>query len=372
MQINFATRAVTCKLVYYGPGRSGKTTNLEIVHAKAPKDSTGELISIATETDRTLYFDYLPLDLGQIAGMTTKFMLYTVPGQVFYNATRKLVLQGTDGIIFVADSHPDMIQENIESIQNLEENLRENDLNIDELSLVIQYNKRDLENALPIEELDAALNRWGAPTHEAVAVKGEGVFPSLKSISSLVIMKLNRDQGYDDDGKTRVARPTPRPVALPPAAAAPLPAAPPPPPLAPLPVAAAPPVAPPPAATAPPVAPPPDAPLPPDAEPPVAPPPAAPLPPDPAAPGSQPAAPLPPDPAAPGSQPAPDTRSGGNPLAQEIRRRKQREAQARQTRHIGQPDIPPAKTNMTLIIVAALISAVFLLLVLWALGVIKI
>ncbi len=361
MQINFATRAVTCKLVYYGPGRSGKTTNLEIVHAKAPKDSTGELISIATETDRTLYFDYLPLDLGQIAGMTTKFMLYTVPGQVFYNATRKLVLQGTDGIIFVADSHPDMIQENIESIQNLEENLRENDLNIDELALVIQYNKRDLENALPIEELDAALNRWGAPTHEAIAVKGEGVFPSLKSISSLVIMKLNREQGYDNDGKTRVARPTPRPVAPPPPPLAPLPVAPPP--LVPLPVAAAP-VPPPPQRVPLPVAaapaPPPPPPL--SLRPAAAAPPVAPLP----------AAPLPPVPAAPDLQPVPGTRSSGNPLAQEIRRRKQREAQARQAQRIGQPDVPPAKANMTLIAVGALIAVVFLLLVLWALGVLEI
>jgi hypothetical protein len=209
VQINFATREVNCKIVYYGPGRSGKTTNLEIVHAKAPKDSIGELISIATETDRTLYFDYLPLDLGQIAGMTTKFQLYTVPGQVFYNATRKLVLQGADGVIFVADSHPDMLQENIESLQNLEENLRENGLNIDELPMVIQYNKRDLENALPVEELDAAMNRWGAPHHEGVAVKGEGVFPTLKTISSLVIRKLNQEQGFTADGKQQAAPPPP-------------------------------------------------------------------------------------------------------------------------------------------------------------------
>ena len=125
VQINFATREVCCKIVFYGPGRSGKTTNLEVVHAKTPTDSKGELVSIATETDRTLYFDFLPLDLGQIRGMNTRFQLYTVPGQVFYNATRKLVLQGADGIVFVADSNPEMREENLESVENLIENLRE-------------------------------------------------------------------------------------------------------------------------------------------------------------------------------------------------------------------------------------------------------
>jgi signal recognition particle receptor subunit beta len=123
VQINFGQREVSCKLVYYGPGMSGKTTNLEIIHQKAPKEAKGEMVSIATETDRTLYFDFLPLDLGQVAGMHTKFQLYTVPGQVYYNATRKLVLQGVDGVIFVADSHPDKVQENIESLENLRENL---------------------------------------------------------------------------------------------------------------------------------------------------------------------------------------------------------------------------------------------------------
>ncbi len=138
VQINFAARELNCKVVYYGPGRSGKTTNLEVVHAKAPDDSKGELVSIATETDRTLYFDFLPLEIGEIANMSTKFQLYTVPGQVFYNATRKLVLQGTDGIIFVADSNPDMREENIDSIENLVENLEENGLDIDTLPMVFQ------------------------------------------------------------------------------------------------------------------------------------------------------------------------------------------------------------------------------------------
>ncbi|MHC4201427.1 MAG: GTP-binding protein, partial [Planctomycetota bacterium] len=146
VQINFPAREVNCKIVYYGPGRSGKTTNLEVVHAKAPPDSKGELVSIATETDRTLYFDFLPLNLGQIAGMNTKFQLYTVPGQVFYNATRKLVLQGADGIVFVADSNPEMRDENIESLENLAENLEENGLNINDMPLVFQWNKRDLPN----------------------------------------------------------------------------------------------------------------------------------------------------------------------------------------------------------------------------------
>jgi signal recognition particle receptor subunit beta len=209
VQINFAAREVNCKVVYYGPGRSGKTTNLEIVHAKAPKDSIGELISIATETDRTLYFDFLPLDLGKVAGMTTKFQLYTVPGQVFYNATRKLVLQGADGVVFVADSHPDMMAENIESVNNLEQNLRENGLDIAEIPLVFQWNKRDLPNVTPTEELNAKINRWNAPGQEAVAVRGEGVFPTLKALTSMVIRKLNQDHV---SGRPKGATPAPRPA----------------------------------------------------------------------------------------------------------------------------------------------------------------
>ena len=131
VQINFGQREVSCKVVFYGPGMSGKTTNLEIIHKKAPKDAVGEMVSIATETDRTLYFDFLPLDLGQVAGMRTKFQLYTVPGQIYYNATRKLVLQGVDGVIFVADSNPDKMPENLESFQNLRDNLAEMGLTVD-------------------------------------------------------------------------------------------------------------------------------------------------------------------------------------------------------------------------------------------------
>lgn len=323
VQINFATREVNCKIVYYGPGRSGKTTNLEVVHAKAPKDSIGELISIATETDRTLYFDYLPLDLGQIAGMTTKFQLYTVPGQVFYNATRKLVLQGADGVIFVADSHPDMLQENIESIQNLEENLRENGLDIGDLPLVIQYNKRDLDNAMPVEEIDAAVNRWNAPWNEGVAVKGEGVFPTLKTISSLVIRKLNREQGFAEDGKSRPAQQAQaaggRPAQTPKPAQTPRPAA---------------------TATR----------TPPQQRKPVAsPPPAAPK----------------------GAAPAPA--AGGAPqrtnaLAEEIRRRKQREGGGAAPRRVPKKQ----RSNAPMVIVILLLVAIVAVAVLAALGVIQI
>jgi hypothetical protein len=193
-QINFASREVNCKIVYYGPGRSGKTTNLEVVHSKAPKDCKGEMVSIATETDRTLFFDFLPLDLGMVAGMRTRFQLYTVPGQVYYDATRKLVLQGADGVIFVADSQRSMREENLESLQNLEKNLKENGLDINDIPIVLQWNKRDLEDIDEPDYLNEQLNRWGAPTYEAIALNGDGVFPTLKALSSLVITKLNETQ----------------------------------------------------------------------------------------------------------------------------------------------------------------------------------
>ncbi len=193
VQINFGQREVSCKVVFYGPGVSGKTTNLEIIHKKAPKDAVGEMVSIATESDRTLYFDFLPLDLGQVAGMRTKFQLYTVPGQIYYNATRKLVLQGVDGVIFVADSNPDKMAENLESLQNLRDNLAEMGLTVDDIPVVLQYNKRDLPNALPVAELDAMLNPAKMPTFEAVAREGKGVFATLKEVSRLVIEKLNKE-----------------------------------------------------------------------------------------------------------------------------------------------------------------------------------
>jgi len=195
VQINFAAREVNCKIVYYGPGLSGKTTNLEMIHTKIPASHRGELTSIATEGDRTLFFDFMPLDLGKIGGMTTRFQLYTVPGQVYYNATRKLVLQGVDGIIFVADSQQGKLQENIDSLRNLEENLAEYGLDLTAIPHVFQYNKRDLPNIIPVEELNSVLNKFNAPYFEAVAITGEGVFPTLKKCAELVLANLQRQYG---------------------------------------------------------------------------------------------------------------------------------------------------------------------------------
>jgi hypothetical protein len=192
VQINFALKEVNCKIVYYGPGMSGKTTNLEIVHQKAPEENKGELTSISTDGDRTLFFDFMPLDLGNVAGMRTKFQLYTVPGQVYYNSTRKLVLQGCDGVIFVADSDAEKMAENIESYENLIENLREYGKDIRELPHVIQYNKRDHPNAMPVDEMDRQMNKFGVPTFEAVAVTGEGVFPTLKVLAGMVLESIDR------------------------------------------------------------------------------------------------------------------------------------------------------------------------------------
>ncbi|MBI4612569.1 MAG: hypothetical protein HY720_03070, partial [Planctomycetes bacterium] len=191
-QINYALREVQCKIVYYGPGLSGKTTNIEIVHSKAPPQNRGKLTSIATEGDRTLFFDFMPLDLGSVAGMRTKFQLYTVPGQVYYDSTRKLVLNGADGVIFVADSQAEKLDENIESLTNLFKNLRENGIDPDTIPLVMQWNKRDLPTALPVETLEEKLNPRKAPSCEAIACNGTGVFPSLKAISSLVLEQINQ------------------------------------------------------------------------------------------------------------------------------------------------------------------------------------
>ncbi len=191
VQINFALKEVNCKIVYYGPGLSGKTTNLEVVHEKAPGNSVGDLTSIATEGDRTLFFDFLPLNLGQVAGMKTKFQIYTVPGQVYYNSTRKLVLQGADGVVFVADSKRGKMDENIESLDNLKENLKEHGIDISKVPIVLQYNKRDLPDVFSIEELQQALNSWDAPYFEAVASEGQGVFPTLKQLAGMVLESLN-------------------------------------------------------------------------------------------------------------------------------------------------------------------------------------
>jgi len=190
--INYAAREISVKVVYYGPGLSGKTTNLQVIHRKVPPEYKSDMVSLATETDRTLFFDFLPLDLGKIKGFSTKFQLYTVPGQVYYNATRKLVLRGVDGIVFVADSSPDKIQENIESFQNLEENLAEYGYKRENIPIIIQYNKRDLPNAMPVEELQRIVNKYNLPWTEAVANKGKGVFDSLKLIGKIVIDHLNK------------------------------------------------------------------------------------------------------------------------------------------------------------------------------------
>ncbi len=205
MQINYAKQEVSCKIVYYGPGMSGKTTNLEIIHQKVPEDNKGQMTSIATEGDRTLFFDFLPLDLGNVRGMTTKFQLYTVPGQVYYASTRKLVLQGADGVIFVADSQADKLAENIESFEDLKENLSESRIDIEEIPFVMQWNKRDLPGAMPIEELEEKVNLINAPSVSAVAATGEGVLETLKMIASLVLERLNSS----DKAEQPAAKPAP-------------------------------------------------------------------------------------------------------------------------------------------------------------------
>jgi signal recognition particle receptor subunit beta len=194
VQINFAQKQVNAKIVFYGPGMSGKTTNLEVIHQRAPVPNKGELTSISTDGDRTLFFDFMPLDLGTVAGMRTCFQIYTVPGQVYYNSTRKLVLQGVDGVVFVADSSASMMEENLESMRNLEQNLNEYGKSITSIPVILQYNKRDLPDALPVEELNRILNPHGFPTFEAIANTGQGVFPTLKSLASKVLESIHGGQ----------------------------------------------------------------------------------------------------------------------------------------------------------------------------------
>jgi len=213
VQINFAQKQVNAKIVFYGPGMSGKTTNLEVIHQRAPVPNKGELTSISTDGDRTLFFDFMPLDLGTVAGMRTCFQIYTVPGQVYYNSTRKLVLQGVDGVVFVADSSASMIEENLESIRNLEQNLNEYGKSITSIPVILQYNKRDLPDAMPVEELNRVLNPHGFTTFEAVANTGQGVFPTLKALAAKVLESIH---GGAKPGAPAAA----------PAAAAPQPAAP--------------------------------------------------------------------------------------------------------------------------------------------------
>ncbi len=221
--INYASREINCKLVYYGPGLGGKTTNLEHIYAKVSPNTRGKMISLATETERTLFFDFLPVDLGTIRGFKTRFHLYTVPGQVYYNASRKLILKGVDGIVFVADSQIERMEANVESMQNLYDNMSEYGYDVTKIPFVIQYNKRDLPNAAPVEALQAALNpgwpivdaalqkvtsdplhsgeflveragnEWvgRATYHQAVAIRGDGVFDTLKTVSKLVLKTLS-------------------------------------------------------------------------------------------------------------------------------------------------------------------------------------
>jgi signal recognition particle receptor subunit beta len=189
--INYASKEINCKIVYYGPGLGGKTTNLEIVYGKVTPDTRGKLISLATETERTLFFDFLPVDLGQIRGFKTRFHLYTVPGQVYYNASRKLILKGVDGIIFVADSQRERAEANIEAMHNLFENLESYGYDLQKLPFAMQYNKRDLANAMPVEEIRAQINPMGVPDFEGVALEGKGVFETLKSVSTMVVKGLS-------------------------------------------------------------------------------------------------------------------------------------------------------------------------------------
>jgi signal recognition particle receptor subunit beta len=192
--INVAAREIHCKIVYYGPGMSGKTSNLQYIHSQVPKDTKGELLSIATETERTLFFDFLPLDLGKVRGFQTRFHLYTVPGQVLYERTRVAVLNGADGVVFVADSQRHKMRENIASLQELAENIKKQNKNFREFPVVLQYNKRDVPGALPVEKMDEFLNpvalKLGWQRYEAEATNGRGVFDTLKAISKLVISRL--------------------------------------------------------------------------------------------------------------------------------------------------------------------------------------
>ena len=190
--INYAAREINCKIVYYGPGLGGKTTNIKWVYEKTNPNSKGKLISLATETDRTLFFDFLPLELGTVRGFKTRFHLYTVPGQVFYDASRKLILKGVDGVIFVADSQVERMDANVEAIDNLVINLKSQGYDLMTIPYVLQLNKRDLPSALPVEEMKRQLIRKGEPVFDAVASKGTGVFETLKTIAKMVLLELRK------------------------------------------------------------------------------------------------------------------------------------------------------------------------------------
>ena len=190
--INYMAREINCKLVYYGPGLCGKTTNLQYIYERTNPDAKGKMISLATETERTLFFDFLPLSLGEIRGFKTRFHLYTVPGQVFYDASRKLILKGVDGVIFVADSQIERMEANEESMENLRTNLAEQGYSLEKLPFVVQYNKRDLPNVAGMDELRQMLNKSNVPDFEAVARTGVGVFDTLKAVAKLVLSELKK------------------------------------------------------------------------------------------------------------------------------------------------------------------------------------
>ena len=190
--INYSSREINCKIVYYGPGLCGKTTNLQHIYLKTNPDVKGKMISLATETERTLFFDFLPLALGEIRGFKTRFHLYTVPGQVFYDASRKLILKGVDGVVFVADSQIERMEANLESLDNLRVNLKEQGYDLDKIPYVVQYNKRDLPNAASLEELQKLCNPTGAVEFEACATTGEGVFETLKAVAKGVLADLKK------------------------------------------------------------------------------------------------------------------------------------------------------------------------------------
>ncbi len=189
--INYASREINCKLVYYGTGLGGKTTTLEYVYSRVDPDAKGKMISLATETERTLFFDFLPIDLGEVKGFKTRFHLYTVPGQVYYNASRKLILKGVDGVIFVADSQRERMEANIEAMHNLYENLESYGYDLTKIPFAVQYNKRDLSNAMEVEELRSQLNPGNVPDFEGVAIEGKGVFETLGAVSKLVVQTLS-------------------------------------------------------------------------------------------------------------------------------------------------------------------------------------
>lgn len=190
--INYASREINCKIVYYGPGLCGKTTNLQYIYDSTAPQAKGKLISLATETDRTLFFDFMPLELGTVRGFKTRFHLYTVPGQVYYDASRKLILKGVDGVVFVADSQEERMDANIEALYNLQENLEAQGFDLMELPYVLQLNKRDLPNVIPVNELTAELQKKNEPTFEAVATTGEGVFDTLKAVAKQVLTELRK------------------------------------------------------------------------------------------------------------------------------------------------------------------------------------